>query len=184
LSNEQEIISEVRYWIEKAVIGLELCPFARSVYEKRQIRYSISHSEQIDELMFDLHQEILSLQQSPDFDTGLLIIPFQLGVFSDFNQMLDQADALMSAYHGSEEFQLAGFHPLYQFSGTQLEDRENWSNRSPYPILHILRETSVEQAVSRYPGVDGIPARNIEKLGLLEDDQFDQIFKIPNRKEL
>ena len=184
MSDEQEIIAEVLRWIEKAVIGLELCPFARAVYEKRQIRYSISHSEQIDELMFDLHQEILCLQQSPDIDTGLLIIPFQLGEFSEFNQMLDQADALMNGYHWSGEFQLASFHPLYQFSGTQLEDRENWSNRSPYPILHILREASVEQAVSRYPGVSGIPARNIEKLGLLEDDEFNQIFKTPNRKEL
>lgn len=184
MSDEQEIIAGVTRWIEKAVIGLELCPFARSVYEKRQIRYSISHSRQIDDLMFDLHQEILCLQQSPDIDTGLLIIPFQLGEFSDFNQMLDQADALMGAYRWSGEFQLASFHPRYQFSGTQLEDRENWSNRSPYPILHVLREKSVEQAVSRYPGVDGIPARNIEKLGLLEDDAFHQIFKTPHRKEL
>jgi len=170
-------------WIEQAVIGLELCPFAKAVYQKRQIRYSISHSEQIEELMFDLHQEILCLQQSPDIDTGLLIIPFQLGEFIDFNQMLDQADALMNVYHWSGAFQLASFHPLYQFSGTQLEDRENWSNRSPYPILHLLRETSVEQAISRYPGVSGIPERNIEKLGLLEDDEFDRIFKNPSRKE-
>jgi hypothetical protein len=181
LTEEKEIIASVSRWIEKAVIGLDLCPFAKSVYEKRQIHYKLSQSEQIDSLMFDLHQEILWLQQHPVFDTGLLIIPFQLSDFLDFNQMLDQADALMSAYRWSGDFQLASFHPHYQFADTEFEDRENWSNRSPYPILHVLRENSVERAVSLYPGVNSIPTRNIEKLESLGDDQFYEIFKTRDR---
>ena len=183
MTEEEKILAGVSNWIEKAVIGLELCPFARTVYEKRQIHYKISHSKQINDLMFDLHQEILWLQQHPEFDTGLLIIPFQLRKFSDFNQMLDQADALVSAYHWTGDFQLASFHPQYHFADTGFDDRENWSNRSPYPILHVLREISVERAVSLYPGVSGIPARNIEKLELLEDDQFNQIFRTRNTEE-
>ena len=176
MPEDQKIIVEVARWIEKAVIGLNLCPFARSVYEQGRIRYAVSQSEQVDSLMLELHQEILWLQQNSEFDTSLLIIPRQLGNFTDFNQTLDQAEALLDAYNWVGEFQLASFHPQYQFANTQVDDRENWSNRSPYPILHVLRESSVEQAIEHYPQVEMVPAENIRKLISLDDALFNQIF--------
>jgi hypothetical protein len=177
LTEDQKFIDEVARWIEKAVIGLNLCPFARSVYEQGQIHYAVSQSEQVDSLMLDLHQEILWLQQHPEFDTSLLIVSRQLSDFSDFNQTLDQAEAMLDAYNWVGEFQLASFHPQYQFANTQVDDRENWSNRSPYPILHVLRESSVEQAIEHYPQVEMVPAENIRKLISLDDVLFNQIFK-------
>ncbi len=127
--------------------------------------------------MLELHQEIQRLTSKPGIETSLLIIPRQLQDFTDFNAMLDQVDALIEGYQWIGEFQIASFHPYYQFANTQINDRENWSNRSPYPILHILRESSVEQAISHYPEIAKIPARNSRKLRLLEDISFDAIFK-------
>jgi hypothetical protein len=177
LPHEQKVIVEVKRWIEKAVIGLNLCPFAKPVYEQGQIHCIVSPSEQVDGLMFDLHAQLLQLRLHPEIETTLLIIPCQLADFTDFNQMLDQADALLEAYDWVGEFQLASFHPQYQFAHTQIDDRENWSNRAPYPILHLLRESSLEQAIKYYPGVAEIPARNIRKLISLDDVSFKAIFK-------
>jgi uncharacterized protein len=177
LPDEQKVIAEVKCWIEKAVIGLDLCPFAKPVYEQGRIHYIVSPSEQVDGLMFDMHAQLLRLRQHPENETTLLIIPCQLADFSDFNQMLDQAEALLKAYDWVGEFQLASFHPQYQFANTQIDDRENWSNRAPYPILHVLRESSLEQAIEHYPEVAEIPARNIRKLRSLDDISFDAIFK-------
>ena len=159
------------------MIGLDLCPFAKPVYEQEKIHYIISSSEQVDGLMFDLHAQLLWLRQYPEIETTLLIIPCQLADFSDFNQMLDQAEALLEAYDWAGEFQLASFHPQYQFAHTQIDDRENWSNRAPYPILHVLRESSLERAIKQYPEVTEIPERNIRNLRSLDDISFDAIFK-------
>ncbi len=177
MSDEQKIIAEVVRWIEKAVIGLDLCPFAKPVYDQGRIYYIVSQSEQVDGLMFDLHAQLLRLRQHPEIETTLLIIPCQLADFTDFNQMLDQAEALLKAYDWVGEFQLASFHPQYQFAHTQIDDRENWSNRAPYPILHVLRESSLEQAIEHYPEVEEIPERNIRKLKSLDDVSFKAIFK-------
>ena len=175
--DEQKIIAEVVHWVETAVIGLDLCPFAKSVYEQGQIHYVVSRSERVDRLMFDLHQQLLWLRQHAEIETSLLIIPGQLADFFEFNRMLDQTEALLDAYDWVGEFQLASFHPQYQFANTKIDDRENWSNRSPYPILHVLREFSLEQAIDLYPGVAEIPARNIRKLRSLDDILFEAIFK-------
>ena len=177
MSKERAIIDAVSLWIENVVIGLELCPFARSVYDNQQIRYRVSRSEHVDELMFDLHQEISWLASQPETDTSLLIIPCQMDEFSEFNQMLDQAESLLDAYDWQGVFQLASFHPFYQFADCQPQDRQNWSNRAPYPILHILRESSVEQAIQHFPEIDEIPRKNIEKLNSMSEECFTKIFK-------
>ena len=164
-------------WIETAVIGLDLCPFAKPVYTRGKIHYIVSQTGQVDELMFDLHAQVLWLQQHAEIETTLLIIPCQLADFSDFNQMLDQADALLGAYHWIGEFQFASFHPQYQFADTNIDDPENWSNRSPYPILHVLRESSLEQAIGLYPEVAEIPERNIQKLKSMDKNLLKAVFK-------
>ena len=174
---KRKIISRVHHWVEKAVIGLDLCPFARSVYAQNKLRCVVSESEQVDELMLDLYQQCQYLIETPEIDTTLLIIPRQLQEFADFNQMLDQADALITTYEWTGVFQIASFHPGYQFNNTSIDDRENWSNRSPFPILHILRESSVERALSSYANPECIPQANIRKLTAIEVTEFDLIFK-------
>ena len=173
---ERKIISRVHHWIEKAVIGLDLCPFTKSIYRQNKLRCWVSESKQVDALMLELYQQCQYLIETPEIETTLLIIPHQLQHFADFNQVLDQVDALMAAYQWTGVFQIASFHPHYQFNNTSVDDRENWSNRSPYPILHILRESSVEQALSVYPNPERIPETNIRTLKAMDPTEFDLIF--------
>ena len=173
----RKIISRVHHWVEKAVIGLDLCPFARSVYAQNKLRCVVSESEQVDELMLDLYLQCRYLIETPEIDTTLLIIPHQLQDFADFNQMLDQSDALIASYAWTGVFQIASFHPGYRFNNTSIDDRENWSNRSPYPILHILRESSVERALSGYSNPERIAEANKRTLTAIEVTEFDLIFK-------
>ena len=173
----RNIISRAHHWVEKAVIGLDLCPFARSVYAQNKLRCVVSESEQVDELMLDLYQQCQYLIETPEIETTLLIIPHQLQDFADFNQMLDQADALITTYEWTGVFQIASFHPGYQFNNTSIDDRENWSNRSPFPILHILRESSVDRALSGYSNPERIAEANIRTLTAIEATEFDLIFK-------
>ncbi len=173
---ERKIISRVHHWIEKAVIGLDLCPFTKSVYRQNKLRCWVSNSKQVDALMLELYQQCQYLIETPEIETTLLIIPQQLQEFADFNQMLDQVDALMAAYQWTGIFQIASFHPEYQFNHTSVDDRENWSNRSPYPILHILRESSVERALAGYPNSERIPEKNIRTLSAMDPTELDHIF--------
>lgn len=171
------IISRVTRWIETAVIGLELCPFAKTVYLESKVRYVVSETKTIDSLMLELYQQCQYLIDTPEIETGLLIIPAQLDDFAEFNLILDQVDALIEAYEWTGVFQIASFHPEYQFENTNIDDRENWTNRSPYPILQILRESSVERVLSNYPDPGQIPGKNIRKLTEMEASRFDSIFK-------
>jgi hypothetical protein len=165
------ILSRTQNWLEKAVIGLNLCPFAKAVHVKKQIRYAVSNACDVNALHAELLKEIeLLLEANPDkIETTLLIHPHVLNDFLDFNDFLDVADALLVELNADGILQVASFHPQFQFFGTQAEDIENYTNRSPYPILHLLRESSVEQAVDSYPDTDEIYEKNIatlQRLGL------------------
>ena len=175
--DNRKIISRVHHWVEKAVIGLDLCPFAGLVYAQNKLRCVVSDSEQVDDLMLDLYRQCQYLIDTPGTDTTLLIIPHQLQDFTDFNQMLDQADALVKTYEWTGVFQIASFHPGYQFNNTSIDDRENWTNRSPFPILHILRESSVERALSGFANPERIVEANIRTLTAIEVTEFEHIFK-------
>jgi len=174
--DNQSIIATVKQWLEKIVIGLELCPFAKKTFDSDKIRYAVSDSTDVESLMLVLHDELKLLEENPSIETTLVIIHQQLDGFESFNQVLDFVDNLLEQYDWIGVFQVASFHPQYQFSGTDIDDRENWTNRSPYPILHLLRESSLEQAIEKYPNVDDIPQRNIKTLNTLSDQQFAQIF--------
>jgi uncharacterized protein len=160
------IIAETRDWIEKAVIGLNLCPFAKAVYASDRIRYWVSEAQSEDSLLADLSRELRWLQAADPqtCETVLLIHPDVLSDFLDYNDFLDAADATVEALGLAGEIQIASFHPRYQFAGSGSDDVENYTNRSPYPMLHLLRESSVEHAALATPDVDAIPARNIETL--------------------
>jgi len=155
--------AQVRRWLERAVIGLNLCPFAKAVYAKGQVRIVVSDAATPRDLLEQLGEELALLRDTPaaDIDTTLLVHPLVLGDFLAYNAFLDDADALVEALDLEGVLQVASFHPDYQFADSAPDDVENLTNRAPYPILHLLREASVERAVDAYPEPDAIIARNI-----------------------
>jgi uncharacterized protein len=166
MSTADEIVAATRLWIEKAVIGLNLCPFAKAVYIREQIRYVVSAAQTPEALVADLIAELRHLADvdSAQTDTTLLIHPQVLQDFLDYNDFLDVADAAVEALGLEGVLQVASFHPEYQFAETEKEDIGNYSNRSPYPTLHLLRESSVDAAVAAFPEAEHIYSQNIATL--------------------
>ena len=158
-----QIETDVRRWLERAVIGLNLCPFAKAVYVKDQVRIVISDASTERALLEELGEELALLRDTPaeQVDTTLLVHPQVLGDFLDYNDFLGDADALVEAMDLDGVLQVASFHPQYQFAGSQPDDADNLTNRAPYPILHLLREASIDRAVAAYPDPDAIIERNI-----------------------
>ena len=165
-------LDDTRRWLERAVIGLNLCPFAKAVAAKDQVRYVLSEADTEDALLEDLGAELLRLRDTPadEVDTTLIVHPHVLGDFLDYNEFLDAADALVAELDLEGVLQVASFHPQYQFAGTSPDDIGNYSNRSPWPTLHLLREDSVERAVAAFPDPDAIVDRNLETLQKLGHD--------------
>ncbi len=163
---QSDVIHATREWLEKAVIGLNLCPFAKAVHLRGQVRFVVSDATDEESLLADLLHELESLYDADagEVETTLLIHPWVLGDFLDYNQFLDIADAAISELELDGEIQVASFHPDYQFAGSQPGDIENFSNRSPYPTLHLLRETSIARAVAAFPDAASIYDRNIDTL--------------------
>lgn len=159
-------IAATQHWLEQAVIGLNLCPFARAVHVKRQIRWVESPVREAQGLLEDLVRELqfLAAAEPETVDTTLLIHPHALNDFLDYNDFLDVADATIEEQGLSGVLQVASFHPDYRFEGTTPDDVGNLSNRSPYPMLHLLREDSIARAVAAFPGAEAIYERNIETL--------------------
>ncbi len=169
MMNNETIIAATQDWLEKAVIGLNLCPFAKAVHVKKQIRYVVSAATTEEDLLVELMAELRHLQATDAelLDTTLLIHPYVLTDFLDYNDFLDTVDMATAEPEFNDAFQVASLHPLYQFAGTELDDIENYTNRSPYPTLHLLREASVDRAVDAFPDADRIPDNNIEMLNKL-----------------
>jgi hypothetical protein len=144
-----DCIDATRRWLERAVVGLGLCPFAPAVHARDLIRYRVSEARTTDELLADLAEELQHLQSADPLlcETSLLIHPRVLADFDDYNQFLDSADDAVRALGLEGEVQVASFHPAYRFAGAGAEDIENYTNRSPYPMLHLLRESSVSRAI-------------------------------------
>lgn len=168
----QAVIATTRDWLEKAVIGLGLCPFARAVHAKGQVRYAVSAAQTPEALVEDLIAELRAIvaADAAAVETTLLVHPGVLADFEDYNDFLDIADALLDELELAGVIQIASFHPQYRFEGTMKDAIENYTNRSPYPMLHLLREDSVEKAVTTYPDVADIPEKNIETMNRLGVD--------------
>lgn len=164
MADNKKIITCVRQWLESIVIELNLCPFAEQVYVNEGVRFILSDAETEADLLISLHDEIVHLKENTNIATTLLIHPSVLVDFHKYNQFLDIAENLLEEYDWQGDFQIASFHPNYQFANTQPNDPENYTNRSPYPVLHILRESMVEQAVESYPDIEQIPQRNIRQM--------------------
>ena len=167
--NKDEVLAAMRQWLEKAVIGLNLCPFAKAVYVKNQVRFVVSEARHLDGLLEDLDRELdlLAAADPGEIDTTLLIHPTLLPDFQDFNDFTIIAEAAVEE-HGLEGIiQVASFHPAFQFADTEPDDIGNYTNRAPFPTLHLIREESMTRAVAAYPDAEAIFGRNIETLNKL-----------------
>ena len=160
------VINDTRRWLERAVIGLNLCPFAKAVHVKGQIHYAVSPAQAPAELLDDLRRELLELVAlDPQArDTTLLMAPGCLPDFLGFNDFLGQADRLLVELALEGVVQIASFHPNYQFVDAPGDDISNFTNRAPWPTLHLLREASIERAVEAFPDAADIYERNMETL--------------------
>ncbi|EJP79208.1 TPA: DUF1415 domain-containing protein [Stenotrophomonas maltophilia] len=159
-------ITATRLWLERIVIGLNLCPFAKAVYVKDQVRIVLSDATTTEALVEQLAEELVLLRDTPaeQIDTTLIVHPQVLTDFLDYNDFLDNADAAIEALDLQGILQVASFHPDYQFEGVAADDASNYTNRAPFPTLHLLREDSVARAVDVYPDPDVIVERNIQTL--------------------
>ncbi len=162
----------MRNWVERVVVAHNLCPFAKRELDAGKVRFAVTDADDEEQLLLELADELQRLNREPDIETTLLIHPQVLQDFLDYNQFLAACDELLEQASLDGIYQIASFHPDYQFAGTEPGDAENYSNRSPYPMLHILREDSVARAVANHPDVEGIPERNIALLRELGSEQL------------
>ncbi|MGN6581486.1 MAG: DUF1415 domain-containing protein [Bordetella sp.] len=162
----RQAAADTQRWVEMAVIGLNLCPFAKAVQIKGQVRYAVSDAVDEEGVLADLEDELMLIAEAdPEaIDTTLLILPEALHDFYDFNEFGELSDRLLKRMRLVGELQVATFHPAFQFADTDPDDVGNYTNRSPYPTLHILREASIDRAVEAFPEAETIYEKNIETL--------------------
>jgi uncharacterized protein len=174
-----QVIATTRRWLEEAVIGLQLCPFAAAPHLSDRVRYCVSEQHSSAGLLDELSHELQTLWDADplECETTLLIHPQVLNDFRDYNDFLDECDVAVAGLGLEGELQVASFHPRYQFAGTGARDIENYTNRSPYPILHLLREASVARAVASFPDIESIGARNIDTLRRLGHEGWRRLWE-------
>lgn len=175
---KRDIEQAVRTWLTHVVVGLNLCPFAKHPLDNHTIRFTLSNATNDADLLTDLQGEMERMDQTSaeHLETTLLIVPDHLQNFADYNDFLDAVDGLIEDKQWLGVYQVASFHPHYCFAGTLPDAQENLTNRAPYPILHILREDSLERAIAHYPDVDSIPTRNIERMERLSKEEIIKLF--------
>lgn len=168
-SLQNRMVKDTLRWLERAVIGLNLCPFAKAVYVKGQVHCTVSQASNLEALRDDLLQALKDLvaHEPDERDTTLLIIQNLLQDFVDYNDFLNVADDCLLALDLEGEIQIASFHPQYQFAGTDEDDITNFTNRSPYPTLHLIREASIDRAVAAFPDAEDIFEANMATMNQL-----------------
>jgi hypothetical protein len=177
MATKDEVIAQTRNWVEKAVIGLNLCPFAKSVYVKNQVRIVVSEARHLDAFLEQLDSELdlLVATDPAEIDTTLLIHPDLLPDFLEFNDFMLLAEEAVIEHDLEGVIQIASFHPAFQFADTEPDDISNYTNRSPYPTIHLIREASIARAVESMPDTDAIYERNIETMKSLGHDGLKRI---------
>jgi hypothetical protein len=180
-ATDADVLRDIERWLDRAVIGLNLCPFAKAVRARGQIRFVVSAARDTDALHADLVEALQHLAATPpdEVDTTLLIHPRVLGDFLDFNDFLDVADATVDALGLAGVIQVASFHPDYRFADSEPGDIANASNRAPHPVLHLLREASIDRAVAAFPDAADIYERNIDTLRRLGHAGWARLFDDP-----
>jgi hypothetical protein len=168
-NKDQQLIAATQSWLKTIIIDYSICPFAKRELERGSIRFSIDHNTEIEDCLLNLLLECDRLNIDPSIETTLVIYDHAFTAFDDYLDFLELAEAVLIEQDYEGVYQLASFHPDYCFEGAKQDDPANYTNRSPYPLIHLLRETSIERAVATYPHPESIPQRNIEltrKLGL------------------
>jgi hypothetical protein len=164
---DDKIVESVRQWVESLVVDMNLCPFAKRELVKDRVRFTVTQAITEEQLLEALQAELELLNNNPSIETTLLIHSKVLQDFHDYNQFLNYTDGLLVQMGLEGVYQIASFHPNYQFAGTDPEDAENYISRSPYPVLHILREESLERVIDDFPDIEQIPVRNVELMNSL-----------------
>ncbi len=173
---DQTIVDSVKGWFEKAVLGLNLCPFAHKPYKEGKVQFVLSHATDDRTCLTDLYLQFQRLDEQPDIETLVIICASHLQLFTDYNQFLSLVDRLIEQEGWQGTYQVASFHPDYRFAETLADDLDNWTNRSPFPLLHLIREASIAEAVKAHKDIDAIPQQNIQQLRSLSETQRKVIF--------
>jgi hypothetical protein len=166
---DQNIKAATQAWLKSVIIEYGICPFAKREQDRGSIYFSVNHDTEIENCLLNLILECDRLDTEPEIETTLLIYADAFTEFDDYLDFVEIAESLLAEQGYEGTYQLASFHPDYCFQGSDPDDAANYTNRSPYPMLHLLRETSIERAVASYPDPESIPQHNIEltrKLGL------------------
>ena len=166
MKNQEQVIKDTKHWISKFVIGLKLCPFAKKPFEEDLIRYVHLENTSTDSLLMKLSEELLFIVESSEkeVETTLIIHPNQLLDFEAYLDFVEAGNALIASMQLEGVIQIASFHPSYRFAGESENDAANYSNRSPYPMLHLLREETLTKAIDNHPDIDSVPEKNIALL--------------------
>ena len=178
MPDNNQVAAAVRHWVETIVIGLNLCPFAKSELDKGQARFVVSDALTEQSLLMDLEAELDLLEKDASIATTLLIHPRVLETFSEYNQFLNYAEGLLQQMELDGVYQIASFHPDYQFGGTEPDDAENYTNRSPYPVLHLLREERLDQVLESTDHAEQIPIRNIKLMNTMGSEELSALLKV------
>lgn len=174
---DENIIASVRYWLSQTVIGYNFCPFARREFVKNSINYRVSSANGIENALYELVEELQTLDHNDSVETSLLIFPQGFDGFEDYLDLVEYGNQLLERLEYTGTYQIASFHPDYCFDGLESDDPANYTNRSPYPILHILREASLERALQHYDDPELIPHNNIEQARQIGKAHFEHLLK-------
>ena len=179
IMEKQLIIEKSKTWVERFVIGLQLCPFAKQPFDKEQVRFEVCFEKNMEMQLIAFWKEIELLSETPKevISNTILIYPNSLDDFGKYLDLYDLAEQLLFEQQKNGVFQLASFHPDYQFEGTEKDDVSNYTNRSPFPFLHILRIEEVEEAIASHPDIEGVPERNMEMMKDLGKDRLLKLLK-------
>ena len=176
--HDEKIVADVARWLNEVVIGLNLCPFSGKPTRENRVRFFVSHATDDELLLQDLQHEMELLDEKPasEIETTLVIVPNHLQDFFDYNQFLNWTNQLLKRNRWVGVYQLATFHPDYCFADAEPEDAENLTNRAPYPILHIIREASLEKALEYFADVEDIPEVNKTRVEGLTAEEKQKLF--------
>lgn len=184
---EQLVISQTECWVKAVIVELEFCPFAKRELERNSIRYRVLDTESAEICLQELINECEFLNENEASETTLLILSKACSHFDDYLRLLDVAEKLLAKHGYDGTYQLASFHPDYIFADSDTNDAANYTNRSPYPMFHIIRETSVEKALQHYPDAELIPERNVAKATSIGRDtmkaKLDACYRAGKKKE-
>ena len=170
-------MAAVRQWVDTVVVGLNLCPFAKRELDKERARFVVSDATKEHDLLVDLEAELELLEKDASIETTLLVHPRVLETFSEYNQFLNLAEGLLQQMQLDGVYQIASFHPDYQFGGTEPDDAENYTNRSPYPVLHLLREESLDRVLESTEYAEQIPIRNVRLMNSMGPAELSALLK-------